>query len=292
VSERSPHASTNGRAHILALGCAAALPGEVRAQIAAEGSVEWVADIYGAAAQTRNRQHGYRALLLDLRALSRQQLDFAIALAARTGLVVWLLPLDAGRTRMDAALSAGAIPWPRVVEPIDTRQVPSAPVEVKPPPAAKVPLQSDIAARLSEVLLGGAMKTVPNARVAPAVLPAAIPTNGHDQKAAPLPERQAQTARGEEVLSAAPVPVAPAVRSPEPKPAPLPTSEAAPAGPPKESLLDLAARFSQAAPPRSENVATPDITKVQVTSTPPPEYDEMSPVLSEDELRALLGPPE
>ncbi len=302
MSERTPHAKSNGRAHLLALGCQDALPADVRAQIAAEGDVEWVRDIYYAAAQIRCPNHGYRALLLDLRALSRPHMDAAMAMAARAGLAVWLLPMDAGHTRTHAAITAGAVPWARVLDQVTGPPRVSALKEAASPTAVESLPRLNTAGRISSTILGDALGKLANGHSPSPVPPSEPFTNGHKRPAPMAPataERPAIRDIIKQVLPEIAPPVIAPARFPEQKSessGPAIEDKVAPPAMPVEPQVHVPPVMAEAtgtgATARSENDATPETAKVQMTLDPPAEYDEISPVLSEEELRALLGPPE
>lgn len=313
MSERTPHLHGNGRPHVIGLGS----PPEseaLRQVLDGVAHVEWVSTIYAAAAEQCQKRQIYRAVLLDLRALSRLQLDAALGLARRAGLPVWLLPVEVGRTRLQAALAAGALAWPQVLDQEQALALvrpPIAPAVRSEPLKTASPTAAIAAARLAEVLLDPP-QSVSTAEGAPqrntelstnllvhdrrpaksnghsgGSAPArATPGNGSAaQKVEQQDARQAEPAVAP-VSTAAPAAVAPSAPS-----APA-ASHAAPAVPP--SLADLPARFfaPARAPATSENKITPDPAPPRMTSAPPPEYDEFAPVLTEEEFRALLGPPE
>ncbi len=254
--DRISQTVSNGRTHFLGL-ASAPLSDTVRGQIEALGQVQWVGNIYEAAAEFTLSRHPYRALLIDLRALARPEVDALLALSRRTGLPVWLLPVDAGRTRITAALAGGALPWPQLPRQFETHDLPPGmPVPVAISKAAPT-AAAILATRLSEIL---------------AVEPALeIPRNGH---VVPMTQQ-----------------------NPPPK---IASSNNAPSTPPdspapvahRSPLQGLPARLFEAAPTKSENVLPSNIPQNQVTLPPPSQYDEISPVLSAEELRALLGPPE
>lgn len=243
LSERTPRRNGTPCAQFLGLG-GGQLPDELRARLEALGQVEWLESIYAVAAEQVQRRHVYRALLVDLRALAQTELAALLALGRRTGLPVWLLPVDAGRTRLQAALAGGAIAWtdtlagppPEAAEEELTENTPrTAAAPVPTPPGF------DMAARLAELLAPGSRPERRN----------------HGPGGAASPEAPAKPED-----SATPGVAATPAIGPEPAP-PAATSE----------------NLSAAKPPQN-----------QVTSAPPPGYDESSPVLSEEELRALLGP--
>ena len=236
--DRSSQTQSNGHAHFIGL-AGLSLSDTLRSQVDALGHVQWVGNIYEVAAEQAQHRHRYRALLVDLRALARPDVDALLALSRRTGLPVWLLPVDAGRTRLAAALAGGALPWPQnSAKPRNGHATPPA-YEI---PATKV-----------------------------------VPANGASGRPHPGPAPVASPAS---VAPAAPLPVAP-----------LPEPQLPPATRPSP-LQGLPARLFEPAPAKSENVNPANIQSKEVTSPPLPQYDEMSPVLSEEELRALLGPAE